>query len=74
MEKFYQKYFLETSSRPFCAYKELMEQATTLDKTCWDQSWKSSKFKKWLNFSSSKFSPLPPNINVESGQVLLLKA
>ena len=23
MEKFYQKYFLETSSRPFCAYKEL---------------------------------------------------
>ena len=47
---------------------------TNLDKTCWDKSWKSSKFKKWLNFSNSKFSPLPPNINVDSGQVLLPKA
>ena len=47
---------------------------TTLDKTCWDKSWKFSKFKKWLNFSNSKFSPLPANINVESGQVLSSKA
>ena len=44
---------------------------TTLDKTCWDKSWKSSKFKKWLHFSKSNLSPLPPYINVESGQVLL---
>ena len=42
--------------------------ATTLEKTYWDKSWKSRKFKKWLNFSNSKFSPLPPNINVESSQ------
>ena len=47
---------------------------TTLDKTCWDKNWKFSKFKKWLNFSNSKFSPLPANINVESGQVLSSKA
>ena len=26
---------------------------TTLDKTCWRNSWKSSKFKKWLNCSNS---------------------
>ena len=32
----------------------------SLDKTCWDKSWKSSKFKKWLNFSNSTVSPLPP--------------
>ena len=36
------------------------EGSTTLDKTCWDKSWKSSKFKKWLFFSNSKFSLLPP--------------
>ena len=33
---------------------------TTLNKTCWDKSWKCSKFKKWLNFSNSKFSPFLP--------------
>ena len=44
-----------------------------LHKTCWDKSWKSSKFKKWLNFSNSKFSPLTRYINVESGKVLLSK-
>ena len=48
--------------------------STTLNKTCWDKSWKSRKFKKWLNFSNPKFSPWPTNIDVESGQVLLLKA
>ena len=32
---------------------------TTLDKTCLDKSWKSSKFKKWLNFSNSKLPPYP---------------
>ena len=48
--------------------------STTLDETCWNKSWISSKFKKWLNFSDSKFSPLPPNINVECGQVLLSEA
>ena len=47
---------------------------TTLDKTCSDKIWKSSKFKEWLNVASSKFYPLPPNINVKSGQVLLPKA
>ena len=47
------------------------EGSTTLDKTCWDKSWKSSKFKKWLNFSNSKFSPLRPNINVDSGHFFL---
>ena len=47
---------------------------TTMDKTCWDKSWKSSKFKKWLTFSNSKFSSLPSNNNVECGQVLLPKA
>ena len=47
---------------------------TTLNKTCWDKSWKSSKFKKYFNFLNSQFSPLPSYINVESGQVLLSKA
>ena len=47
---------------------------TAQDKTCWERSWKSSKFKKGLNFWNSKFSTLPPNINVDSGQVLLRKA
>ena len=47
---------------------------TTLDKTCWGKSWKSSKFKKWLNYSNSKFFPLLHNVNVESSQVFLLKA
>ena len=47
---------------------------TTLDKTCWGKSWKSSKFKKWLNYSNSKFFPLLHNVNVESSQVFLSKA
>ena len=50
------------------------KQSTILDKTCRDKSWKSSKFRKWLNFSNSKFSPLPPYMKVESGKVLLSKA
>ena len=48
--------------------------STTVDKSCWDKSWKSSKFKKRLKFSNYKSSPLNHNINVESGQVWLLKA
>ena len=48
--------------------------STTLDKTSWDKSLKSSEFKKWLNFSNSSFFTLPCTINVESGHVLLSKA
>ena len=31
----------------------------SLDKTCWDKSWKSSKFKKWLNFQIPNSPPYP---------------
>ena len=46
---------------------------TTLDKTCWNKSWKSWKLRNWLKFWNSKFSTLPTYINAESGQVLLPK-
>ena len=42
--------------------------------TCWHKSWKSSKLKKWPNFSNSNFSPLLTFITVEFGQVLLSKS
>ena len=45
----------------------------TLDKTCWNKSWKSWKLRNWLKFWNSKFSTLPTYINAESGQVLLSK-
>ena len=45
-------------------------ETTTLSKTCWYKIWKSTKFKKGLNFWNSKFSPLFCNINIESRQVL----
>ena len=52
-------------SLKYCALNSYLAINTTLDKSCWDNSWKSSKFKKWLNFSNSKFpsyhlNPLPP--------------
>ena len=34
-------------------------ETTTRDKTCWDKSWKSSKFKEWVNFLNSKSPPYP---------------
>ena len=46
-------------------------KTTTLSKTCWYKIWKSTKFKKGLNFWNSKFSLLFCNINIESHQVLL---
>lgn len=42
--------------------------------TCWDKSWKSIKIQEMDQFFKFQILPLTPYFNVESDQVLLLKA
>ena len=55
-------------------YFPLLSETITLEKPSWEKRLKSSKFKKCLSFSNSKFLSLFPYINLESGQILLSKA